>query len=190
MSEKKLTDKQKLWLENYLATFNATEAARRAGYKHPNVVGPHNLTVDYLQERIKERLNAAAMSADEVLYRLAQMARGSLEFFMADDGQITPESIQAGIDAGHGYLIKKLHIRDTRHGQVISLELHDPQTALTLLAKYHRLFSEQIEHRWNADQMDAAKGELLRKLENLFKNMREHERFIQNGHLPDEGERS
>lgn len=38
-----LTAKQKLWIEHYLITRNASEAARLAGYKQPACVGHQNL---------------------------------------------------------------------------------------------------------------------------------------------------
>lgn len=41
----KLTNKQRAFINYYLgeSKMNATDAARRAGYKHPNKQGPDNL---------------------------------------------------------------------------------------------------------------------------------------------------
>ena len=42
---KKLTNKQQAFIDAYCGAskFNATDAARRAGYKHPEVQGSQNL---------------------------------------------------------------------------------------------------------------------------------------------------
>ena len=75
---RRLTDKQRVFVEEYLRCWNATEAARRAGYSerwlHTNA--SKLLQDTRIQELIKERLTDVTMSADEVLQRLAQKARG------------------------------------------------------------------------------------------------------------------
>ena len=74
----KLTTKRIAFVEHYLSCWNATEAARRAGYSerwlHTNA--SKLLQDTRIQELIKERLTDVTMSADEVLQRLAQKARG------------------------------------------------------------------------------------------------------------------
>lgn len=81
MAANGLTTKQKLFVEAYLgkAGFNATEAARRAGYKGNSVtlasVGYENLRIPQIARQIEIRLQEAAMSADEVLNHLAEIAR-------------------------------------------------------------------------------------------------------------------
>ena len=57
----KLTQKQKNFIEFYLQTFNATESARRAGYKCKNdatyrAIGAENLAKlsEFIEPRIKE----------------------------------------------------------------------------------------------------------------------------------------
>lgn len=52
----KLTTKQRLFLEYFLGEcqFNATAAARKAGYKFPNVEGPNNLVNPSIRARIDE----------------------------------------------------------------------------------------------------------------------------------------
>jgi len=70
----KLTNKRIAFVEHYLACWNASEAARRAGYKQRNE-GHRLLTNADIQAHIKERLAEVTMSADEVLQRLAEIAR-------------------------------------------------------------------------------------------------------------------
>lgn len=93
----KLTTKQRVFIQEYLICWNATEAARRAGYAQPNVQGSQNLVKPSIRGEIQRRLAEKAMSADEVLARLADHARGSMgDFLRVDeedvliDVQLTP----------------------------------------------------------------------------------------------------
>ena len=76
-----LTTKQKAFVEAYLETFNGTQAARRAKYKGDDntlaVVAYENLRKPKIREAIDDRLSEMAMSANEVLARLARQ-RGQL----------------------------------------------------------------------------------------------------------------
>lgn len=51
-----LTKKRRAWLEQYLQCWNATEAARRVGYKHPNTQGPRLLLQSDIRQIIDQRL--------------------------------------------------------------------------------------------------------------------------------------
>lgn len=81
MTNKKLTYKQQLFVEAYLgaAKGNATEAARLAGYKGNDQtlasVGAENLKKPQIASRVRARVDAVGMSADEVLNELAAVAR-------------------------------------------------------------------------------------------------------------------
>ncbi|NIO43164.1 MAG: terminase small subunit, partial [Burkholderiales bacterium] len=82
MSDNGLTNKQRAFIESYLQCWNATQAARDAKYEGNDVtlasVGYENLRKPQIRERIKQRLNTMAMSADEVLARLSEQARGDI----------------------------------------------------------------------------------------------------------------
>ena len=77
----KLTLKQQLFVEAYLgaAKGNATEAARLAGYKGNDQtlasVGAENLKKPQIASRVRARVDAVGMTADEVLNELAAVAR-------------------------------------------------------------------------------------------------------------------
>ena len=75
-----LTNKQRLFVEEYLTCYNATKAATRAGYKFPNKQGPRLLVNVGIQSLIEQRIHNVAMSADEVLERLANGIRESKKF--------------------------------------------------------------------------------------------------------------
>jgi phage terminase small subunit len=73
-----LTQKQRLFVEAYLANPNATEAARRAGYKGNDVtlgqVGAENLKKPQIAELLKVRVEEAIITADEILTGVKNIA--------------------------------------------------------------------------------------------------------------------
>lgn len=78
--DKKLSPEQKAFADYYIETGNATEAARRAGYKKPNVQGSQNLEKlsikSYIEERIKATDEARIAKGNEVLEYLTKVMRG------------------------------------------------------------------------------------------------------------------
>ena len=78
--DRKLTPKQQAFADYYIETGNATEAARRAGYKKPNVQGSQNLEKlsikSYIQERIKALDEKRIAKGEEVLQYLTKVMRG------------------------------------------------------------------------------------------------------------------
>lgn len=157
-----LSAKQFAFCEAYLETLNATEAARRAKYQASSaavfgVIGHENLRKPKIKAYIEARLGELTMPAEEVLVRLSQQAKGAdvTDFAemvtiheIGEDGEKVVSDIRLNIDLekihdlGLGHLIKKI----SQTGSGISIEWHNPQKALELLGKYHKLFTEKIEH--------------------------------------------
>lgn len=78
------------------------------------------------------------MGADEVLIRLSEMARADISEFINDYGGIDWDKVRA-----QGYLVKKVRHNQGKNSEV---ELHDALSALQLIGKHHKLFTEKIEH--------------------------------------------
>ncbi|WP_252237498.1 PBSX family phage terminase large subunit [Clostridium sp. ZBS17] len=80
--KKKLSEKQKAFADYYIKTGNATEAARRAGYKGNNLnrVASENLSKlgikQYIDERIKKIEDKRIADGKEVLQYLTKVMRG------------------------------------------------------------------------------------------------------------------
>ena len=76
----KLTEKQKRFIDYYIETGNATEAARKAGYKGKNldVIGSQNLVKlrKFIDEKLKQKESERIASQDEVLEFLTRVMRG------------------------------------------------------------------------------------------------------------------
>lgn len=166
-----LTFKQRLFVGYYLGESqgNATDAARRAGYKHPNVAGPRLLVNASIRAAVETRLTAHALSSDEVLARLSEHASGDL----TDFGTINPDGsfsldLRRAKKAGRTRLLKKLKVKTrtvtTDQGESVEvqteIELHSPQFALDRLGQYHGLFAPK-EAKAGPDEHPIAKA--LRK---------------------------
>ena len=79
---RRLTGKQRKFAIHYPANCNATEAARKAGYKGSYAtlrsIGSENLTKPNIQMAIKKVMDTHSMPDYEILYRVTKMARGEL----------------------------------------------------------------------------------------------------------------
>jgi len=134
----RLTDKRKVFIEEYLQCWNGAEAARRAGYAYPRREAYRLLTNADIRQEVSNRLYLKAMSADEVLWRLAEIARGEWAQYVSDEGKVDFAEMKAD---GKLHLVKS--IRDTAHGQ--SIEFCDMQGALVQIGKHHKLFVDRTE---------------------------------------------
>ena len=78
-----LTPKQKAFADYYIETGNATESAKRAGYKHPNVQGAQNLEklsiTRYIAERTAPTEQKRIATGDEVMEFLTAVMRGEIK---------------------------------------------------------------------------------------------------------------
>lgn len=141
------TAKQRLFVSHYLDCLNASEAARRAGYKRPMQEGWRLLRNAEIATAVEAGLSEKAMGRTEVLTRLAEMARSDMrEFIRFNEG-----TGDTWIDVSEEkplHLIKKLEItKTTRNGEgedflidtKIKIELYDAKSALDTLAKHHRI---------------------------------------------------
>jgi len=140
-----LSKKQALFIEYYLgeARFNATKAALLAGYspRTARSTGSENLIKPDIAREIKARTSEIAMGADEVLLRLAEHARGSVEDFIDPaTGEIDLAKAEA---RGQLHLIKRYSRTTVGKATTTNIELHDPQAALTTLARHHGLFTDK-----------------------------------------------
>lgn len=141
-----LTSKNLLFIDTYFqCNMNATEAARVLGYAFPNTQGPRMLLNVGIKSEINRRLTEKHMSADEVLSRLADMARSDIATFAKIDD---PSNLQSDDYKGQTHVIKKFKKNITRRRDGteytnIELELYDAQSALINIGKQHGLFADR-----------------------------------------------
>ena len=82
-----LNYRQRLFVEHYLgeSSGSAIDAARRAGYRCPQTHGPRLLTTRGVRAAIDARVETAAIPANEVLARIADVATSDLLNFIEVD---------------------------------------------------------------------------------------------------------
>jgi len=136
-----LPAKQRKLVIEYLRDLHQRNAAIRAGYsaKTAEVQASQILRKLKVQAAVNLGLQLHAMPADEVLARIAAHARGSMDDFLDEGGDI---DLQQARKRGKLHLVKARSV--TKEGERI--ELHDAQAALALLAKHHGLLVERVEH--------------------------------------------
>lgn len=123
MADGKLSPKQEAFVQAYIgpARFNASAAARIAGYKDPGQAGYILKKNEEVRARIDDVLNALSLNAAEVLSELTDVAtaewRDFVEVLLRDDD---------------GNPIK------TR------MDLSAKIKSLELLGKHHQLFSDNL----------------------------------------------
>jgi phage terminase small subunit len=138
-----LTDKQQAFINEYLKCWNATEAARRAGYSERSIrsIASENLTKPDIADEIQRRIDEDAMSADEVLARLANQARGSFHDVLKLAGGIPLIDWERAFESGAIDNVKDITFKDGS----ITLKLYDAQSALVHLGKHLGLFKDQVQ---------------------------------------------
>lgn len=152
----KLTGKQRAFINHYIVTMNATEAARLAGYKAGyntlRSIGAENLTKPNIKAEIEKRMERLAMPSYEVLKRVSDMASGNLTKYLNDDGGVNIEAIKRD---GMGHLLKKYkRIRRTitakgvpiGEEEYVEAEMYPADGALDKLMRYHSLYNDKVTH--------------------------------------------
>ena len=135
-----LTYKQRAFVEHYLgeARWNASEAARRAGYKHPGQQGHRLLKNVEVKRHIVDQLHAMGATTEALMARWLQRIEADISPFVDGNG-LDVEDLK---EAGFGFLIKG--VRKTK--DVTNIELRDPDKAEEMLAKHLGMFVEKREH--------------------------------------------
>ena len=137
--EQKLTDKQRLFISEYLVDLNATRAAIAAGYSENTArqTGHENLTKPYIRDAVNAELKKRTLSHEEVLARLSDIAT-------FDPGEYLERGfldVSQMIKDGKSKFIKG--ITPTKEGT--SYKFHDSHEALRDLGRYHVLFTDRIQ---------------------------------------------
>jgi len=135
-----LTPQQARFVREYLRDMHQRNAAIRAGYseKTADVQASRLLTSVKVRAAVDLGFQFAAMPADEVLARLAEQARGSMEDFLDDSGKI---DLKRARERGKLHLLKSRSV--TKEGERI--EVYSAKEALELIGKHHGLFVDRQE---------------------------------------------
>lgn len=89
-----LSDKQKVFCQEYIVDLNPRTAAKRAGFQKWRTEGPKLLEAPAVKEEIQrlmdERAERVAHTADDVLRRLLNIDRMDIADIIGDDGSFKP----------------------------------------------------------------------------------------------------
>ena len=169
----KLSPKQRAFVEHYLMCWNATEAARRAGYSERTAQeqGSRLLSKVMVEAAINLRISEQKATADEVLLRLASHSRRTMEDFLSAGGE-TIDMLKAR-ERGVLHLVKKFKVTTTtvvdKDGDGIEthrleLELYDAQAATVQLARILGQYVERVEIH---DLREKADSELIAEFQSI-----------------------
>ena len=151
-----LTPMQRIFISEYLATWNATKAATKAGYSEKTAYsqGARLLKNVEVAAAIDAELGKRALTANEVLARLADHARGTADDFLVvvgdDDASIAMPNFARAKAANKLHLVKQFKI--DKEG-AISFQLYDAQKALVTLARIHRLLQSNKDAEDDTDDI-------------------------------------
>lgn len=135
-----LSTKQRVFIDEYLKTFNATDAARKAGYSERTArsIGHENLTKPDIAAEIERRIADITMSANEALIRLSEQGRGAHTEHITSHGTVDIAGLKA---AGLGHLIKG--VKEGKYGKIV--EFHDAQAAIDKILRVRGAYVDRHE---------------------------------------------
>lgn len=153
-----LTNKQQVFVDEYFKCWNATKAAIAAGYSETTAraQGSRLLTNADIAAYIRERLDQHAMSANEVLYHLAQIARGDMSDLIDRHGNIDVDAARAAEKTGLIRRVKVMSITGEENDTFSSeIESYDRLKALELIGKYHAMWTDKVKvDDWRSEVVD------------------------------------
>ena len=144
-----LNYRQRVFVANYLgeSSGSAADAARKAGYRWPETQGPRLLKNSEIRAAVAARMETAAISADEILARLADTATSDIMDFIEVDGtdnwKVDLKRIKR---LGLGHLVKRL--RKNKDGSS-DIELEPRVAALIKLGEHYNLWKVETQAQLN-----------------------------------------
>lgn len=152
-----LSKKHQQFVNEYLKCWNATRAYMAAYPGASDETARRNssdlLTKTDISSAIQQRIDENAMSANEVLQRLAEHGRGTLQDFVKVNENGWDIDLHKAQQLEKLHLLKKIsrtektfRVKDKEETTVVTtIELHDVQNALNLLGKNLGIFSDSVK---------------------------------------------
>ena len=159
--KKRLSPKQKLFVDEYLIDLNASAAARRAGYspKWINANVQRTLQNTAIQAEIQKRMAArserTAVTQDRVILEYARLAFLDPRKFFDENGRLISihklsEDVAAAIA---GIDVKRLVVgEDEAPAELVKIKLTDKRASLQDVARHLGMFEKDNAQRGKVDQ--------------------------------------
>lgn len=152
-----LTDKQRLFCYYYMQSFNAAQAAIKAGYSigfarsHVYKMIANDSIKFFLNKLKQEQKEEFLISQERILNRHSQIAFSDMNDFINSDGTLKGYT--------DGTLIKKITIKSSKtemegsykENSTVSIELEDRKDSLKFLTKYLGLEKEESSNKGDED---------------------------------------
>ncbi|GAB4035018.1 terminase small subunit [Spirosoma gilvum] len=170
----KLNEKQRLFVELFCQYRNGARAAREAGYAESGCrqEAYRLLTNADILAAISQLMEQTAMSKGEALGRMTAYGRGTMEYFLTEEGELTLTSDEAKANRD---LLKKIRqrkiVRTTPTGDKIEethteIELHDAKDAVDKLLQVYVRANTKIDlSNLTEDQIDEILTRAMNKLD-------------------------
>lgn len=145
-----MTEKQKIFADEYLIDLNATQAAIRAGYspkginKRVNRMMANDGIREYIEKRLAEKEDALIAKQDEVLQTLTRVLRRQ----EMDTVVVTCKERSSGYDENGKKVIVEKEVPQLVQ---VPTKVSDLNKAAELLGKRYSLFTDKVEMEADMD---------------------------------------
>lgn len=165
-----LTQKQRLFVDEYLIDLNATQAAIRAGYSPNNAdkIGSELLGKTRVSDAIKtamaERSKRTGINQDRILMELAKIALVNPENVVNfDEATIREDALPEDLAAVASVKVKRFPTKD---GEGIEREIkfYDKTKALDLAGRHLGMFKDKLELSGGLDTEKTKLDDLIQQM--------------------------
>ena len=155
-----LTDKQRVWCDEYIIDFNATQAALRAGYSPDSIkqIGTENLSKPLLQQRIakimQDRSKRTEITQDRVLLEIARLAFSDPRTAFDENDNLLPIHKWPDSTAASIKSIKITEVKtkdDEPETYLKEIQFWDKVKSMELAAKHLGMLTDRIKVDHTAD---------------------------------------
>jgi hypothetical protein len=136
--EKSLSPSERIFLVEYLRTWDVMASARAAGCDDPTYYEASAL-FQRIRPAVNERMRGAVMNEDELMMRLVEVARGLRPDEIDKFGFLEFKKLK---ERGRTHIIKKV----SRNMRNVTVEMHDSMKALELLGRIMGVIKDRTEH--------------------------------------------
>lgn len=159
-NKSKLTEKQRLFVHEYLVDLNATQAAIRAGYSEKTAQEQSSrllsnvMVKEAVQKAMDERSERVEVTADRVLEELAKLGFADIRKVFTEGGHLRdiaslPDEIAAAVSSVE--VVTRPDGEVDENGNrgveyVHKLRFWDKRGSLELLGKHLKMFTDKTEH--------------------------------------------
>lgn len=159
MPQPKLNPKQKRFAQEYIVDFNATDAAKRAGYSertagsqaHDLLKKPEILTA--IHAAMQKRDKRVEISQDRILLELSRIAFGDLRDILTWNGRIITLTDSKELSADSAAALAE--VAETAAG-ALKVKRHDKVKALELLMRHKGMLNDKLALNIPPDSLGVA----------------------------------